>query len=62
MNIKSVLSNNIIIHPQYVNKTLNTLASDSSGLITYGMNQHGYRASKPFNTVRELASDQAVPL
>jgi len=51
MNVETVISNNIITYPKYANKTLTTLASDNSGLITYEMNKYGYRASKPFETV-----------
>lgn len=50
-SLNNILSNDIISYPQYANKTLNTLASDNSGLITYEMNNYGYRASKPFKTV-----------
>ena len=50
-SLNNILSNDIIAYPQYANKTLNSLASDNSGLITYKMNKHGYRASKPYKTV-----------
>lgn len=48
--LSNVLSNDIITYPQYANKTLNTLASDNSGLVTYEMNKYGYRASKLLKT------------
>ena len=50
-SLNNILSNDIISYPQYANKTLSTLASDNSGLITYEMNEYGYRTSK---TVREV--------
>lgn len=50
-SLNNILSNDIITYPQYANKTLSALASDNSGLITYEMNEHGYRASKLFKTV-----------
>ena len=49
--LSNILSNDIIVYSEYANKTLSTLASDNSGLITYEMNKYGYRASKPFQTV-----------
>jgi hypothetical protein len=56
MSLKTVLSNEIITYPQYVNKTLNTLASDNSGHIAYEMNKYGYRTSKD----AEIASQYNV--
>jgi hypothetical protein len=58
-SVSNILSNNIITYPQYVGKTLNTLASDSSGLITYEMNEYGYRASK---TVKEVPQYNVLTL
>lgn len=41
-----ILSDNIFVNKKYVNKTLNTLASDTidDGSIQYDMNEHGYRS------------------
>lgn len=41
------LGDEVIVNEKYVNKTLYTLASDSSGKVAYKMNEHGYR-SKSF--------------
>ena len=58
-SLNNILSNDIISYPQYANKTLSTLASDNSGLITYEMNEYGYRTSK---TVREVPQYNVLTL
>lgn len=47
MDVNSILSNNIFVNKKYVNKTLQTLATDTSddGSIIYNMNEHGYRSN-----------------
>ncbi len=39
------LSNNIIIFPNYKNKVLREMATDTTGLVEYRMNEHGYRSN-----------------
>jgi hypothetical protein len=44
ISLDSILSNDLIVNQNYVNKKLYKMATDTNGSILYDMNEHGYRS------------------
>jgi hypothetical protein len=45
INLNNIISNDLIINQNYINKELYELATDKSDIIKYSMNEHGYRSN-----------------
>jgi hypothetical protein len=45
IDLNNIISNDLILNHNYINKELYQMATDLSGIINYSMNEHGYRSN-----------------